>query len=301
MKALVGLLFGGVVATGWLAAGACLLAPAPVFAQAAGANAEQTGGSLAEGASPASPWAFQVIPYVWLPQIQGRVAVGAESSAVDVGFGQMLDLLGAGELFAAGGHFEARYDRIAFFVDAFGGTARPSTNVTIQRPRRTFTGVGDLTMNFTFVEFGPAYRVFEGPRGGRGRPITIDLLAGGRFMYFYQNLALQGIGGRFTRGTTSTTTWVDPFVGGRFAVPVIDQLEIVFRGDIGGFGAGSRLAWNLIGGLRYELPWQPCGARTSLAAIYKALDFDYEATSGTTKTDLELNLRGPALGLAFEF
>jgi hypothetical protein len=206
--------------------------------------------------------------------------------------------MGDGELFAGGGHFEARHDRLSLFVDAFGGTARPSSDVTAG-PRQMIRGTADLTLNFAFVEFGPAFRVLDWPRGGPGRPITIDALAGGRFMYFYESISLRGAAGRFVADAKATSTWVDPFVGGRFSVPIVDELDVVFRGDIGGFGAGSELAWNVIGGFQYWLPWQPWGARTSIVAVYKVLDFDYEASSGGI--DLDLDLRGPALGLTFDF
>jgi hypothetical protein len=120
-------------------------------------------------------------------------------------------------------------------------------------------------------------------------------------MYFYQSITLQGDRGRFGRFASSTSQWVDPFVGGRFTVPLVGELDLMFRGDIGGFGAGSELAWNLIGGFQYALPWQPWGARTSVVAVYKALSFDHEAGSGADAVTTDLDLRGPALGLMVAF
>jgi hypothetical protein len=259
------------------------------------AHADSTAPSDAYGA-----WTFRVAPFLWLPEVHGAVSARGLTANVDVDFGDLFDLMGNGELFAGGGHFEARHDDLSLFVDAFGGTARPTSDVTAGR-RQMIRGTADLTMNFAFVEFGPAYRILDWPRDGDRRPITIDALAGGRFMYFYQSISLRGAAGRFVGGAKATSTWVDPFVGGRFTVPLVDRLDVVFRGDIGGFGAGSELAWNVIGGFQYELPWQPWGARTSVVAVYKVLDFDYEAASATDGIDLALDLRGPAFGLAFDF
>jgi hypothetical protein len=253
----------------------------------------------AEEARAGSGWSFQVVPFLWLPEIQGHVSARDRSAAIDVDFGDLFDLMGDGELFATGGHFEARYERLSLFLDAFGGTARPTTNITVG-PRQGISGTGEVTMNFAFVEFGPAYRVWEYPTS-LGRPIWIDALVGGRFMYFYESLTLRGGEGAFLRSVNDTSEWVDPFVGGRFSVPLAGDLDLVFRGDIGGFGAGSQLAWNLIGGFQYGLPWKPFGARTSLVAVYKALDFDYESGSSPGETVAALDLRGPALGLAFDF
>jgi len=247
----------------------------------------------------ASGWRFEVTPFLWLPEVQGAIATRGRSASIDVDFGDVFDLLGNGDLFAAGGHFEARYRRLSLFVDAFGGTARPTSDVTVGRAMRS--GTADVTLNFAFVEFGPAYRVLDWPRDGRGRPIVVDLLTGGRFMYFYQSITARGSGGAFARYADATSTWVDPFVGGRFRVPLVGPVDVVFRGDIGGFGAGSELAWNLIGGFDYALPWRPLGARTSVVAVYKALDFDYESGGRSDDIVAALDFRGPALGLTFAF
>jgi len=280
----------------------CLLATVVVVRGAAAqarATSESAATSDTSTASEPSPWTFQVIPFLWLPEVQGKIATRGLAANVDVDFGKLFDLLGNGDLFAAGGHFEARYDRLSLFVDAFGGTVRPTNNVAVGPTQRP--GTADLTVNFTFVEFGPAYRVLDWPRGGEGRPITVDLLTGGRFMYFYQSIDVQGSGGLFQRSANATSSWVDPFVGGRFTVPLVGDLDCIFRGDIGGFGAGSQLAWNVIGGFQYLLPWEPWGARTSLIAVYKAFDFDYETASGPKQIVANLDMRGPAFGLGFEF
>jgi hypothetical protein len=279
-----------------LAAGllACLVGALDVRAQV-----PESSGAADDGGA-RSPWGFQVVPFMWLSELEGTIATRGETADIDVDFDDIFDLLGDGELFAAGGHFEGRYERFSFFVDAFGGTARPTSNVTVGQ-RQMRSGTADVTMNFAFIEFGPAYRVLEWPLDDGGRPIVIDLLTGGRWMYFYESITLKGSAGLLDRFASATSTWVDPFVGGRFAVPLVGELDFIFRGDIGGFGAGSELAWNLIGGFRYGLPWQPYGAHTSIVAVYKALDFDYEAGSGTNQIVAALDMRGPAFGLAFDF
>jgi len=249
-----------------------------------------------EGA--ASPWSVEVAPYIWLSEVQGTIGVRDTTAHLDVGFSDLFDLLGDGDLFAGGGHAEVRYDRFSFFLDAFGGTARPSSDVTVGRLVQR-SGTADVTANWSFFEFGPSYRLLRWPTDGPGRPITIDALVGGRLMYFYQSITLRGELGNFNRFSSASSTWVDPFVGGRFAVPIWDQLDVVFRADIGGFGAGSELAWSLVAGFQYVLPWQPGGGQTSLIAVYKALDFDHESDDGDVRASV--NLSGPGLGLLFRF
>lgn len=264
-------------------------------------GAEAAGTDQDAGSGETSAWRFEFTPYLWLPAVKGTTQLGDETASVDVGFSEIFDLLGDADLLAGGGHFEVAYERrFSFFLDAFGGTARPSSNVTFG-PRERLTGVADLTMNWAFFGFGPTYRVLDWRQRPESSPITVDLLAGGRLMYFYDKIDLRGDGrAGFERVVSASTTWVDPFVGGRFAVPA-GPIEILFRGDIGGFGVGSELAWNLVGGLGIDLPWRPFSSRTSLLLVYKSLSFDYQTGSGADLRRFNLEFRGPALGLQFEF
>lgn len=249
----------------------------------------------AEGA--VDGWSFEVAPYLWLPEVQGTLKIRDETAQLNVTFNDVFDLLGAGDLFAAGGHAEARYDRFSFFLDAFGGTVRPTATATVGRlVQRRVTA--DIVTNWSFFEFGPTWRVLQWPMDRSGRPITVDALVGGRLMYFYDSITLTGSGGRLDRFASASSTWVDPFVGGRFAVPLWGDLDVVFRGDIGGFDLGSKLAWNVLGGVQYVLPWQPGGAQTSLVAVWKTLSFDYESGNDVTSS---LVFSGPAFGLTFRF
>lgn len=239
-------------------------------------------------------WTFQVAPYVWTPEINGSIQVRGISAPINIDIGKVYDLLWNGQLWALMGHFEAKHGPLSLFVDAIGGTARPEIQGQYVRVK--------TTLNFSFVEFGPAYHVLDLPSSDpEGRPLVLDALVGGRFMYFDDSIKVTGNRDRVHRKVSATTDWVDPFVGGRFFVPVYGPIDVVFRGDIGGFGLGSTLAWNLIGGFQIYLPWHPGEARTSLVLAYKALDFDYSTGSGKNRRAEALDMRGPALGLSFEF
>jgi hypothetical protein len=217
------------------------------------------------------------------------------SAPVNVDLGQVFDLMWNGQLYGLMGHFEAKNRGLSLFVDAIGGTARPQTSSQFARTK--------VTANFAFIEFGPAYTILDvpSPKPG-GRPILVDALVGGRFMYFYDSITVTGNQGLRQRKGSATTDWVDPFVGGRFFVPLAGPVDIVFRGDIGGFDLGSKLAWNVIGGFQADLPWHPGVAATTLTVAYKVLDFDYSTRDARGQTVSEaLNMRGPAIGLGFEF
>ena len=65
-------------------------------------------------------WVFEVTPYFWLPETHGTITVRDRSADLDIDFGDVFDLLGDGNLIGGMGHFEARKDRLALFVDSMG-------------------------------------------------------------------------------------------------------------------------------------------------------------------------------------
>jgi hypothetical protein len=67
-----------------------------------------------------------------------------------------------------------------------------------------------------------------------------------------------------------TKEWVDPFVGLRGRFNLTDRFYLTARGDVGGFGVGSDLAWNLFGALGYQ--WSN---RCSTELGYRHLVVDY--------------------------
>ena len=92
-------------------------------------------------------------------------------------------------------------------------------------------------------------------------------------------------------------SWVDPVVGGRILQDVSEDWFLTARGDIGGFGLGSGLSWNLPGGIGYDVAdW------FSLVAQYKALvvDFDNEKT-GLDFLSYDTTTHGPLIGFVFHF
>ena len=92
--------------------------------------------------------------------------------------------------------------------------------------------------------------------------------------------------------------WVDPIVGGRVFLDLTDNLSLVLRGDIGGFGVGSDFTWNVAGLLLYD--FDLFGKDASVVAGYRVLDQDFEDGSGANKFAYDVTTHGPILGAAHE-
>jgi hypothetical protein len=261
---------------------AILLALAPIAAAAEDLSGDQQrhGG-----------WVFEATPYFWLPETHGTITVRDRSADLDIGFDDVFDLLGDGNLIGGMGHFEARKDRLAFFVDSQGVVINNDAHGKILRDRVDV----DLTVDFdmAILELGAAYRLLE-----HGRFI-LEGLAGARYTYVYANVELDTDNGGGSRDTSENV--VDPFFGIRGAARLADRWSFVVRSDVGGFGAGSQLAWTVLGGLRWELPWKAGSAGMTAFMGYKVYDLDFENGAGGTKREINVQMRGPALGMTFTF
>jgi hypothetical protein len=234
-------------------------APAPAVA-AESAAATPSNGAAAATAAAASEgdWHFAVSPYLWLPGVHGSIG--------DPNGGQIPFSASAGDLlshFRIGlmGVVEPRYKRIVMPLDIFWirlGDDRALPNSPNQ-------GVVNLHMTEFFLTQKLGYRVIDNER------VKIDALAGFRYWHFGERAS-------FTTNTlnfTGSQNWVDPLVGGRITGILTPKVELTIGGDVGGWGAGSQIDYQIFGALGYRI--KPALA---LQAGYRYLYFDYRKFSG---------------------
>lgn len=90
--------------------------------------------------------------------------------------------------------------------------------------------------------------------------------------------------------------WVDPLIGLHYSVPFADKWLFDLRGDIGGFGIGSDLTWQLMTVVRRQntdtFGWY---------FGYRAIGYDYETGQGQNYQRYDLIQHGPGIGIAFSF
>jgi hypothetical protein len=90
--------------------------------------------------------------------------------------------------------------------------------------------------------------------------------------------------------------WIDPLLGVQYAVPFAGKWTYSLRGDIGGFGVGSNLTWQLFTAVRRQntdtFGWY---------LGYRALGYDYEDGSGRNYQRYDLTQQGPLAGISFSF
>lgn len=152
------------------------------------------------------------------------------------------------------------------------------------------TRLGNAELDFTqsFFEAGAIYDALH-ENLGEGLSLRVQPLVGVRVYYFDAELTPAVLPEQ-----SGSESWVDGFGGFRFRAGDEDGLALIGRFDIG--GGGSDLAWNAIAGV----DWQIAGF-LALTAGYRWLSVDYGNGSGTSRTEYDLLLLGPFIGVSFRF
>jgi hypothetical protein len=251
---------------GWLAAVVLLGGPAPALAQEAAGD----------------PWRVTVAPYVWATALDGHATVAGIKSDVDVSFSDILDNLAGAAMMLVD------FEKGRFGVGVNGVYARLS-------PENDVNGIEiDATSDMVQLGVGPYYRLIDTVyrTSSTGRPLRFFIApeAGFRFTYLRVELDVQGF-----RQVDQSESWVEPLIGTRVGLDLSDHWALAAEGNVGGFGVGSDLAWNVQGFLGYRTTL--LGRETTFALGYRALSQDYDHHD----FEWDVTMHGPVLGAAIRF
>lgn len=95
---------------------------------------------------------------------------------------------------------------------------------------------------------------------------------------------------------SASKTWFDPIFITRLTADIKDKWLFQFRGDIGGFGVGSDLTWQLqaYAGYRFTKVF-------SLTAGYRVLSMDYDKGTDAERFVYNVDTFGPEIKFGFNF
>lgn len=95
---------------------------------------------------------------------------------------------------------------------------------------------------------------------------------------------------------SGTETWFDPMIVARIKRSEVHKLIYQFRGEIGGFGIGSDLAWQVhaYAGYRFSKLFE-------MTAGYRFISLDYETGSGQDRFKYDVDTSGPVIRFGFNF
>lgn len=248
-----------------------------------------------------SPWHFEIEPYAWISANYGTAHVDGYTAHLAVTPYDVLDAVFDGKALAAGGFFSVGYERWSVFADVFGGGAKVDVDEDIPTPYCTLTVSAKDRVRIVLADFALSYRITQLALPNRARPFELGVYAGARYMHFSNDLSggVAVVGGkRYGGDASAVNNWADPIIGVRWSLPVLDDVTATFRGDIGGFGASSKIDWGLVGDVRWWLSWRPWSMKPYLAAGYRIVGID---RSPSSSANVDLQIRGPLMGMGFAF
>lgn len=212
-------------------------------------------------------WIFEFRPYLWTASLSGEAAVaGLPTMDVDLGFDDILRDLDM--TWAATFNYEHK-NGFVFFMDTFYLRMKPDVKLGLPGP----LSFDNLETEQIIIDPVFGYRIIDDDKG------WVDFVAGVRWTSMDIDLGLKREQGGGVDLEVSED-WFDPHLGfrGRW-----NFNETWYGGgivDIGGFGVGSDLTFQVGGGVGYKI-----NERFAVEGMYRYLYYDYDNDGFIWNTD----------------
>ncbi|MBI5062671.1 MAG: hypothetical protein HZB87_04170 [Desulfatitalea sp.] len=232
-------------------------------------------------------WQFEVTPYLFAAGLNGKTGMNRVTADVDMGFDEILDNLDSAFM----GLFEVRKGPWSFGIEGVYFKLEDEQASSWQGPLgNTGTGTVEATMTEQIYQLSAGYRV-------AADRVKVDLIGAARATLLDTELNLTATTGSpllpdGSRSTSASESWWDPVMGVRLLVPLAAQWTAVGYADIGGFGVGSDLTYQLLAGVNWQFT-RVVSAKFGYRYLYQ----DYE--DGGFVWDMTAN--GFYLGVGFRF
>ena len=243
-------------------------------AQPAAADPTASASAQASPADQSDGWHFTVSPYLWFPGVHGTVGADALPVSIHASPGDLLSHFRFGIM----GVLEPRYKRILLPLDIVWVRLGDDRALPLS-PNGT---VANLKGSEFILTQKVGYRLLD------YKIVKIDALAGFRFWHFGESV-------RFTTNTlnfSASQNWIDPVVGGRITGYLTPKVAVIVAGDVGGWGTGSQLDYQIVGILGYRI--KPA---LTLQAGYRYLAVNYRNSGPVINTHIDTVTSGALLGL----
>ncbi|CAM5776590.1 hypothetical protein LMIY3S_05604 [Labrys miyagiensis] len=222
---------------------------------------------------------FAFTGYFWASALNGKSSTlpPLPPAKIDLSFGDIFKDLNGG-IMGAG---EFKVDRWIVLTDVMYS----KVTSTGKLPGPFFSGVELRSQSLT-LQGNVMYRVFTNEN------IDFDIGGGVRYWNLDNKLTLKAgtIGPRIDH--SEAEDWFDPVIAARAIARINDTWSVSVLGDIGGFNAGSKLTYQIIGLLNYK--WNE---NVTLHAGYRLLSVDYK--NGDFLYDVRMH--GPLVALTYKF
>lgn len=258
-------------------------------------------------------WSIKLTPYLWAINVNGSSTLRGETVATDA---TIIDAITKSSAFpaAAMGRVEvsngpwSAYGDMAWARLRFAGATlilrSPFADVALAT-----SAAAHLRQTMAIAEAGVGYELARWKLSGMPNAVTtLDAYAGARYGYIGLNLSLEALGaiqselldlqrvGAASVQTTGRLQWVDPLVGLRMRHAIAPGQNFELRGDIGGFGVGTKFSWQAVGA--YAPEFDVDGWKVGGLIGYRALSVDYSKTVSGYENGFNEIMHGPMVGVS---
>ncbi|MEQ1587427.1 MAG: hypothetical protein ABL895_16195 [Cyclobacteriaceae bacterium] len=226
-------------------------------------------------------WSFFVEPYLMFPSMSGDMGLGnLPDVPVDANPGDILSHLQMGAML----HVEARTNKWSIASDVLYMKLKQDAT-----PGNVIN-YGNATVQQTAWELAGLYKInswLEAGAGARLNNIGADVEV---------NHVKPGIGESITETASITETWVDPILITRVTAPLKGKWLLQVRADMGGFGVGSKFAWQVQADAGYKF------SKLFQATIgYRYMEMNYSTGSDSDRFLYDMAILGPTVRFGFSF
>jgi hypothetical protein len=232
-----------------------------------------------------TPWQFEVAPYLWALNMDGKTSVGPTTATINESFNDILKHLNfAGMLYAT-----AHKDNFGLYFNGIYAVTSDSGTFT--------TPLGGININVK-----NKYGIFG---GGLSYIIYNHLFSNQSILQFEPIL-----GARYTLNNTKLTlnqfsvsknvNWTDPVIGLKARFDFNPRWSITLMGDLGGTSTSTDYSYSASGLIGYQ-PSTPSLKHVSTYLGYRLLKQKYITGSGIHYYQWNMRLFGPLLGVALHF
>jgi opacity protein-like surface antigen len=228
-------------------------------------------------------WDYKLTPYIWFVWLDGELTTTSTTRTADADFGDVLDDL----------HFGLMVNFEAWKRDSHWGLGADLLYTDFESDSDA-----DITpsVETALLDLMVAYR-FGGNPPASDSALTFDL--GGGLRIWHVNAGIE-IENNLTLG--ADIEWWEPFIGARLMWQPSDRWLIELKADVGIFDIGTDIngseadvtTWNLYAGVNFFIT-----ENTSVNAGFRYFDINVDAEDSPTELDVEMY--GPTLELAFRF
>ena len=210
-------------------------------------------------------WHLVVSPYLWFPGVHGTLGLRERTVSIHASPGDLLSNFRIGLM----GTADLRQKRLLLPVDVIW--IRLGDDKALP-----FPGLGESSADVRASQFlltpKIGYRVVDRDA------LKVDALTGFRYWHVGQNLQFNPSGTEFS----GSLDWVDPLVGGRIQAALSPKVSVTIAGDVGGWGAGSEMDYQVAGLLGYRIKplWTLQAGYRYLYVNYRSSIIFDAATSG---------------------